>query len=97
MNNLFHTNISFNATNKAELYKIWDDDLKYKNKKRNRWEWGLVISILFVIFGDTVLLKISFIGIALFSGIQILKHFIEEANINYLMHKIDIDELNLKD
>jgi hypothetical protein len=97
MNNLFHNNISFNTTNKAELYKIWDEDLKNRNKKRNRWEWGMGISILFVVFGDTNILKISFMGIALFSSVQLLKYFIEEAHVNYLMHKIDIDELNLKD
>lgn len=33
MNDLFHTNISFNATSKMELYKIWDNDLKSANKK----------------------------------------------------------------
>ena len=55
------------------------------------------ISILFVVFGDTNILKISFMGIALFSSVQLLKYFIEEAHVNYLMHKIDIDELNLKD
>jgi len=97
MKNLFHNNISFNTTNKAELYKIWDDDLKSKKKKRNRWEWGFGISVLFVVFGDTVILKTTFIGIALLSGIQLLKYFIEEAHVNYLMHKIDIDELNFKD
>ncbi len=97
MNNLFHNNISFNTTSKAELYKVWDDDLKSKNKKRNRWEWGLGISMLFIVFGDTVIIKTGFIGIALFSGVQILKYFIEEAHVNYLMHKIDIEELNLKE
>lgn len=97
MNDLFHNNISFNTTDKAELYKIWDDDLKNRNKKRNRWEWGLGIATLFVVFGDTVMLKTSFIGITLFSGVQVIKYFIEEAHINYLMHKIDIEELNFKD
>ena len=97
MNNLFHNNISFNSTSKVELYKVWDDDLKSKNKKRKRWEWGLGISILFVVFGDTVILKTGFIGVALFSGVKILKYFIEEAHVNYLMHKIDIEELNLKE
>jgi hypothetical protein len=97
MNNLFHNNISFNTTSKAELYKVWDDDLKKLAKKRSRWEWGLGISILFVVFGDTVLLKISFIGLALFMVVPLLKYFIEEAHVNYLMHKIDIEELNLKE
>lgn len=97
MNNLFHNNISFNTTDKAELYKIWDNDLQKSNKKRNRWEWGLGIATLFVVFGDTAILKTSFIGITIFSSVQVIKYFIEEAHINYLMHKIDIDELNFKD
>ena len=97
MSNTFHTNISSNSTSKMELYKIWDEDLKNKIKKRNRWEWGLGISALCVVFGETVLFKTSFIGIALFSAAQLLKYFIEEAHVNYLMHKIDIDEFNFKD
>jgi len=47
------------------------------------------------VFGDTVLLKTSFIGIAVFSAVQILKYFIEEAHANYLMHKIDVEDLTL--
>ena len=97
MRDTCHTNISFNSTSKKELYKIWDEDLKNQIKKRNRWEWGLGISTLCVVFGETVLFKTSFIGIALFSAVKLLKIFIEEAHVNYLMHKIDIDELNLKD
>ena len=95
MNDIFHINISSNATNKIELYKIWDNDLKNKVKKRGRWEWAFGISILFIVFGDTVLLKTSFIGIAVFSAVQILKYFIEEAHANYLMHKIDVEDLTL--
>jgi hypothetical protein len=97
MRDTCHTNISFNSTSKMELYKIWDEDLKNKIKKRNRWEWGLGISALCVVFGETVLFKTSFIGVALFSAVQLLKFFIEEAHCNYLMHKIDIEELNFKD
>lgn len=95
MNNFFHTNISFYATNKAELYAIWDDDLKKANKKRVRWELVLCIATLLVCFGDTLLLKGSFLGVAIFALAQLLKYFIDESNINYLMHKIDIDDLNL--
>ena len=97
MRDTCHTNVSFNSTSKMELYKIWDEDLKNKIKKRNRWEWGLGISVLCVVFGETVLFKTSFIGVALFSAVQLLKFFIEEAHCNYLMHKIDIEELNFKD
>ena len=97
MKDLFHTNISFNATSKMELYKIWDSDLKSANKKRDRWEWVVGISVLFIIFGDTILLKTSFIGVAIYAGLQVIEHFIEEAQINYLMHKIDIDELGLRE
>ena len=97
MKDLFHNNISFNLRNKAELYKVWDDDLKKLAKKRSRLEWGLGISILFVVFGDTVLLKTSFIGVALFIVVPLLKYFIEEAHVNYLMHKMDIEDLNFKD
>lgn len=93
MSDIFHINISSNATSKIELYKIWDNDLKNKIKKRVRWEWVFAISLLFVLFGDTVLLKTSFIGIAIFSAVQLLKYFIEEAHANYLLHKIDIDDL----
>ena len=39
MSDILHINISSNATNKMELYKIWDNDLKNKVKKRGRWEW----------------------------------------------------------
>jgi hypothetical protein len=93
MSDIFHINISSNATNKMELYKIWDNDLKNRNKKRSRWEWAVAISILFVVFGDTVLLKTSFIGVAIFASLQVIKYFTEEAHINYLMHKIDVEDL----
>jgi len=43
MSDIFHINISSNATNKMELYKIWDNDLKNKVKKRGRWEWAFGI------------------------------------------------------
>ena len=46
MSDIFHINISSNATNKIELYKIQDNDLKNKVKKRGRWEWAFGISIL---------------------------------------------------
>lgn len=97
MNNFFHNNISMNAVDKKDLYKIWDDDLKKINKKRSRWEWAVGISILVVIFGDTVLLKCSFIGVALITSSQVIKYFIEESHVNYLMHKIDIEDLDLKE
>ena len=97
MNNFFHTNISFNATSKTELYAIWDSDLKNANKKRGRWEWVLGIATLLVCFGDTVLLKGSFLGVAIFALAQHMKYFIEESHINYLMHKIDIDDLSFDD
>ena len=93
MSDIFHVNISSNATSKMELYKIWDNDLKNKIKKRVRWEWAFGISLLFVVLGDTVLLKSSFVGIAIFSAVHLLKYFLEESHANYLMHKIDIDDL----
>jgi hypothetical protein len=96
MSDIFHINVSSNATSKMELYKIWDNDLKNKIKKRVRWEWAFGISILFVMFVDTVLLKTSFIGVAVFSAVQLLKYFIEESHANYLMHKIDIEDMALK-
>lgn len=96
MSDIFHINVSSNATSKMELYKIWDNDLKNKIKKRVRWEWAFGISILCVVFVDTVLLKTSFIGVAVFSAVQLLKYFIEEAHANYLMHKIDIEDMALK-
>jgi hypothetical protein len=97
MNKIFHTNISIYAGDKKELYKIWDDDLKKINTKRGRWELALIISTLVVILGDTVLLKTSFIGVSIIISLQIIKHFIEEAHVNYLMHKIDMDQLGLKE
>lgn len=97
MSEIFHINISANATRKITLYRIWDDDLKDRNKKRTRWEWAVVISILFVVFGESFLLKNSFIGLAMFSSLQVIKYFIEEAHVNYLMHKIDIENLELKE
>jgi|APGre2960657373_1045057.scaffolds.fasta_scaffold177725_1 hypothetical protein len=94
MSNFFHTNISFNVRDKKELYEIWDKDLIKTNKKRNRWMWILGISTLFILFGDTVLLKVSFVGVSLFASVMVLTYFIDESNINYLMHKIDIDDVN---
>ena len=97
MNNRFHNNVSWNATNKIELYKVWDEDLKKKIKKRNRWEWAFAISVLIVIFGETVLVKASVLGVALYSAVQLMKNFIEEAHVNYLMHKIDVEDMKFEE
>lgn len=66
MSNFFHSNISSNAIDDADLYKIWDDDLRRVNKKRDRWTWVLGISALIILAGETMLLKTSFIGVAFF-------------------------------
>jgi hypothetical protein len=97
MSIFFHTNISFNVRDKKDLYEIWDKDLKKTNQKRERWMWILGISTLFILFGDTVNLKVSFIGVSIFASVMVLSYFIDESNINYLMHEIDIDDLNFNE
>ena len=66
MSDIFHINISSNATSKMELYKIWDNDLKNIIKKRGRWEWAIGISILFVV-------SIKFDFIKLFPSLKFKK------------------------
>ncbi len=96
MSNFFHSNISSNAIDDADLYKIWDDDLRRVSKKRERWTWVLGISALIILAGETMLLKTSFIGVAFFSLMKVITLFIDESNINYLMHSIDVKNLNFK-
>lgn len=94
MINFFHNNVSMNATSKYELYKIWDDDLKNKIKKRIRWEWIFGFVLIVVVVAETLLVKSAFIGISIFCALKILKFFIEEAHVNYLMHSMDIQEMS---
>lgn len=96
MNNFFHHNTSSNAIDDADLYRIWDDDLKRVNKKRNRWTWVLGISAFIILAGETILLKTSFIGVAFYALMKVITLFIDESNINYLMHSIDVRKMNFK-
>jgi hypothetical protein len=83
------------AGDKKELYKIWDDDLKQKIRKRNILE---AIGLIAVFAAVAVAVNLPeyrqylslLIGVGVFCLYRAILEFIDESHVNYLMHEWEL-------
>jgi hypothetical protein len=89
-----HRNLCEYAEDERSLYKVWDDDLTLQMRRRQRCE----LMAYFCFAGSLVAWgtgksNLAF-GAAIIGGIFLyfaIKYMVDESNVNYLMHRWDLD------
>jgi len=87
-----HRNLCEYGGSPAELYKLWDDDLKKTMRRRQLCELAGMLSFLgslFVWKSGVETYWASGIVLGIYFAVSAIKFMIDESNINYLLHRWD--------
>jgi hypothetical protein len=89
-----HENLCEHGASPAELYKLWDDDLKKMMRRRQFYETaGLLTFLASLIAGKSGVETYWALGLlfGVYFTVAAIKFMIDESNINYLMHRWDLE------
>jgi hypothetical protein len=90
-----HRNLCEHAATSSELYQIWDGDLKRTMQRRQFYEAFGTFSLIASYLAWKHSVDAYYWAVALLIGIYCiiaaLKNMVDESNINYLMHRWDLD------
>ena len=91
---LMHQNLCEHGASPAELYRLWDDDLKKMMRRRQFYETAGLLTFL----ASLIAWKSGFetywafgLLLGLYFTVAGIKLMIDESNINYLMHRWDLE------
>ena len=81
-----HVNLSAHAADEAHLYQIWDADLKKCITRRRLYE-GLAVAWVVLRLANVIHPSIeAFIAVLVGLVYMAILQFVDESNVNYLMH-----------
>jgi hypothetical protein len=84
-----HVNLCSYATDEKHLYEIWDNDLRKCIKRRTVLELAALIWVLVCASGLIHPGIEWFIGVLVGLVYAAIRQFVDESNVNYLMHSGD--------
>jgi hypothetical protein len=91
---MIHQNLSEHAGDRAELYRLWDNDLKKMMRRRQFYEaagFSCLLGSAFAWYAGNFQTYLPFLAVSgVFLMFTSLKMMIDESNINYIMHQWDL-------
>jgi hypothetical protein len=85
-----HINLSSHATDERDLYEIWDKDLKKCIRRREILE---ILAVAWVVVCGAGIIHPGiewFVGVLVALAYGAARQFVDESNVNYLLHHWDL-------